>query len=243
MADIETRQRRSWQLRVTETRDIGPRMRRIFFTAPDLAEFNYRPGQAVSLQIPVGDGQTGRRDYTIRALDRMRAELAIDFVTGRSTPAVAWALTACPGQTIEAIGPRGRTVVNPEARWHLFSGDESCIPAIFHMIEMLPGSAQAFAFLEVGGQDDAVEVKSDAGVKLTWLFRGAQPPGPSVILLDCIQQFDIPPCPGHAYIIGETSNVRRQRQALIARGMPRPHISAEGYWRPGRIGGNDLITD
>ncbi len=58
-----------------------------------------------------------------------------------------------------------------------------------------------------------------------------------------VQDFSLPPGKGHAYIIGETSNVRRQRHALIARGLPRNQISSEGYWRPGRIGGHDHVDD
>ena len=48
---------------------------------------------------------------------------------------------------------------------------------------------------------------------------------------------------GHAIIIGETSNVRAQRQHLLAQGLGKDQIYAEGYWRPGRIGGHDHIRD
>jgi NADPH-dependent ferric siderophore reductase len=48
---------------------------------------------------------------------------------------------------------------------------------------------------------------------------------------------------GHAILIGETSNVRKQRQNLISRGLTREQIASEGYWRPGRIGGHDHVED
>ncbi|MEI9888448.1 MAG: SIP domain-containing protein [Rhizomicrobium sp.] len=64
-------------------------------------------------------------------------------------------------------------------------------------------------------------------------------PGPSRILHDAVEAFAFPPGHGHAYIIGETSNVRAIRQRLIARGLGKDRTSAEGYWRPGRIGGHD----
>jgi NADPH-dependent ferric siderophore reductase len=33
------------------------------------------------------------------------------------------------------------------------------------------------------------------------------------------------------------------RRELIARGFPKQQISAEGYWRPGRVGGHDHVDD
>ena len=44
---------------------------------------------------------------------------------------------------------------------------------------------------------------------------------------------------------GESSlpNARTMRRELIARGFPKQLISAEGYWRPGRVGGHDHVGD
>jgi hypothetical protein len=37
--------------------------------------------------------------------------------------------------------------------------------------------------------------------------------------------------------------VRAQRQGLLARGLTKDRIAAEGYWRPGRVGGHDHVNE
>ena len=60
-------------------------------------------------------------------------------------------------------------------------------------------------------------------------------------MFDAVEKFQFPQGNGHAYVIGETSNVRAVRHRLLERGLKREQISAEGYWRPGRIGGHDHV--
>jgi NADPH-dependent ferric siderophore reductase len=232
---------RVWQLEVVSKHDLGRRMMRVVFKGAT-SEFTYRRGQAMSFQMPLGDGQFGRRDFTIRDYGKADHELTVDFVLHRDTPSSNWVRAARRGDRIEAHGPRGRVVVNRSADWHLFSGDETCIPAIFHMLEDLDACSQAFAFIEIDGVEGELEFSSKADVKLEWCYRSGRLPGPSSNLSDRIMRFEWPLGAGQAYLIGETSNVRIQRHALIARGMPRARILAEGYWRPGRCGGNDLIS-
>jgi|SRR5271165_1344570 len=64
---------------------------------------------------------------------------------------------------------------------------------------------------------------------------------PSSLLLDRLKTLAARAGQGHAYIIGETSGVRAQRQFLLAQGWRREQITAEGYWRPGRVGGHDHV--
>jgi NADPH-dependent ferric siderophore reductase len=144
------------------------------------------------------------------------------------------------GDEVIAVGPRGHTYVR-DADWHLFSGDETCIPGIFAMLEGLPASAKAYVFIEVDSEADILPHDSNADVKIQWLFRRGREVGPSDIMLNAIHAFELPQGYGFGYVIGETSNVRGVRQHLLARGMPKDRIAAEGYWRPGRIGGHDHV--
>lgn len=231
-----------WELTVVEAFDVTPRMRRVVFTG-DLDAMAYSPGQALVLAMPLPEGGTGRRDYTIRALDRAAARLSMDFVLHGDTPAPAWARAAKAGDTMLARGPRGRTVVDPAADWHLFCGDETCVPAILHMLETLEPDAAVHAFLEVDGPEDHQPVPPAFASSVVWVHRNGGRPGPGTILLDRLAAFALPEGRGHAYLIGETSNVRAQRHHLLARGFSRDQISSEGYWRPGRVGGHDHVDD
>ncbi len=226
--------RRVWRLTVAARRLVTPRLLRVEFTVPDLEELEWKRGQDLVLELPQKDGGIARRHYTIRDIAGDR--LTIDFVRHGSSPAGDWARDAREGDVIEAAGPRGHTHLHP-ADWHLFVGDETCIPGIFAMLEGLPKGARAFAFLEIAEDGERQPFAGDA--RVVWLPRNGAPPGPSRILSDAVEAFALPPGRGHAYVIGETSNVRAIRQRLVARGLGKEQICAEGYWRPGRIGGHD----
>jgi len=233
----------AYTLTVVESFDTEPNMRRVRLRLPTHSAFKYLPGQAIVMMIPTGNGEFGRRDYTIRSMDRQAGTIAVDFLKHGETPGPRWALSARPGDTIEIRGPRGRTVFQPDADWHLFTGDETCIPAIAHILETAPAGARAFVFIEVAGPSGEIALPSAADVQIRWVHRGAQEPGPSELMADAVAGFTLPAGRGQAYIIGETSNVRRQRRDLIARGLTREQILSEGYWRPGRIGGHDHVDD
>ncbi|HEY4943638.1 MAG TPA: siderophore-interacting protein [Rhizomicrobium sp.] len=228
--------RRVWRLHVTGKTQLTPHMLRVEFKGADLNELVWKRGQDLVLELPIGDGAIVRRHYTIRDHDPVARTLAIDFVLHGSSPAGDWARAARPGDSIAAAGPRGHTYIR-DADWHLFTGDETCIPAIFAMLEGLAPGAKAFAFIEIADDGERQAVSGDA--KIVWLPRGGAPAGPSRILFDAVEAFAFPPRHGHAYVIGETSNVRAIRQRLLERGLGKEQTCAEGYWRPGRIGGHD----
>lgn len=233
---------RLWSLEVVAARDLNPRMRRITLAGGDLDELDYQPGQDLVLQMPLGDGTYGRRHYTIRGLEKAAKRLDIDFVLHGDSPSGNWARNVQAGTRIEARGPRGRTVFNPHADWHLFTGDETCIPAILGILETLPSHVHVWALVEIADAADRQPVSCKARLDFEWLERRG-PGGPSEFMLERVKAFNLPPGKGHAYLIGETSNVRAQRHDLLARGMAKDQISAEGYWRPGRLGGHDHIEE
>jgi NADPH-dependent ferric siderophore reductase len=226
--------RRVWPLTVMDTRALTPHMTRVTFAVPKLGELVWKRGQDLVLELPQPDGAIARRHYTIRDLDAAAGTLAIDFVQHGPSPAGRWLAHAGAGTMLNAAGPRGHTYLH-DADWHLFIGDETAMPGILAMLEGLPRTAEAHVFLEIGSDAE----RQPAPVPVTWLSRNAKAPGPSRILYDAVDGFAFPQGRGHAYILGETSNVRAIRQRLIARGLGKDQTCAEGYWRPGRVGGHD----
>jgi NADPH-dependent ferric siderophore reductase len=237
--------RPTWELTVVGAEDVTPRMRRVSLIGDALTTFSHRPGQDLVLSLPGGPLGPARRHYTIRNFDRAELKLDIDFVLHGDSPATRWARGAKVGETITAQGPRGRTVVHPSAAWHLFTGDETALPGIAAMIESLPRGALAFAIIEVAAAEDEQPIETEAELRIRWLHRGGSAGAKSQALVDALERFELPKeaDAGHAYIIGETATVRAQRQGLIARGFAKSQIAAEGYWRPGRVGGHDHILD
>ncbi|MGH7075501.1 MAG: siderophore-interacting protein, partial [Stellaceae bacterium] len=205
---------RLWSLNVVGAYDLTPRMRRVTLTGADIDEMEWKPGQDVVLALPQEGDATARRHYTIRRLDRVAKRIEIDFVLHGDSPAGNWARDARPGDAVDAQGPRGRVVLHPEADWHLFLGDETCIPAIFGMIETLPAGARAWAFIEIPDVAEKQVVLTKGALVLEWIERGSAPAGPSSLMLDRLQAFELPPGRAHCYLIGETSNVRSWRHHL-----------------------------
>lgn len=244
-------QLRQWELTVVAVADAPANMRRVTFTAPDIAEFNYRAGQAIVMMLPTGDGEFGRRDYTIRSLNTEKGLLAVDFFMhgddANLTPGPAFARDVKIGDKIIAKGPRGAASFRSDADWHLITGDECCIPAIFHILETMPAKAQMHVLIEVDDAGSEIALNSIreglSATQITWLHRGATKAGPSDLMAQAVANYHLPHGRGHAILIGETSNVRKQRQNLVSRGLTREQIASEGYWRPGRIGGHDHVDD
>ena len=236
---------KEWNFKVVETSELTPHMRRVTVTTDDLEGFDPRGGQDMVLMLPDAEGNLGRRHYTVRSYDLDSGRIDFDVVMhSDSTPATRWALGSLPGDQLLAFGPRGRNVLNEGADWRLFVGDETAIPGFFGMIEALPEGAKARAIIEVQSDADRQPVLSRGDLDIEWLSRhGAHATPSSPRLIEAVANFEPPPGAGHVYLLGETSTVRAQRQDLVRRGFPKGSIFAEGYWRPGRVGGHDHVDD
>jgi NADPH-dependent ferric siderophore reductase len=243
-AELEQRRGKPWTLKVLKSFDVTPHMRRVQLTGDNLDEFEPRAGQEIVLQLSDGSGEAARRHYTIRSFDRAGKTIDVDFVLhGHRTPGIAWALDAKPGDLLDIRGPRGRIAIDSSAEWYLFLGDETAIPAIFGLLESLTAKARAFAFIEIGDDQERQQVQTAAQLELKFLSRRGAAPGPNDILAKALAGFTFPSGKGQVFSLGETSNIRGLRHSLIERGMDRGQIYSEGYWRPDRIGGHDHVYD
>jgi NADPH-dependent ferric siderophore reductase len=223
--------RRVWPLTVLAKSRIAPRMARVEFLGSDLDEFSWTRGQDVVLEIPSADG-IARRHYTVRAHDPVKRTLTIDFFLHGEGASGPWLDNLRVGDAVNAVGPRGHTYLR-EADWHLFIGDETCIPGIFAMLEELKGVAPAHAFLEMESEAEKVPFDAPPNTMIVWVMRNDS------ALFDAVENFALPKGEGFAYVIGETAKVRAIRHRLLERGIARNRVAAEGYWRPGRVGGHD----
>jgi NADPH-dependent ferric siderophore reductase len=235
---------RDWHLTLVEATNIAPHMRRVVFSCPDIGEMKLKPGQSAVLLLAEAAGDFLKRHYTIRSIDRAARRIAFDFVLHGDTPGANWARQAKPGDEIDALGPRGHVWLHPEADWHLFAGDETALPAISAMLEGLKPGDAATAIIEVESKAEEQKLATPANAHITWLYRQGPPKPGSKPLMEALAAVAIPgDRKVHAYLAGETSTVRAQRHGLITRGLSKEQISAEGYWRPGRVGSHDHVDD
>jgi NADPH-dependent ferric siderophore reductase len=222
------------QFTVVESSAVTPHMKRIQLTAPELASFEYLPGQDVMLMVDMDAGRPVRRRYSIRGLDRDQRLLTLDIVRHSEGPGERWVRDAAPGGTVEGIGPRGKITAVPDADWHLFAGDESSLAAIFSMVASLPPQARATVILEIPELADRQELQVKAQAELTWLPRDGRPAGEPDALVAAVQGVDIPAGRPHAYLIGEARVVLALREALAARGLSAGQMSPKAYWGRGK---------
>ena len=222
---------RTLPLVVASVDDVTPHMRRIQLTGPSLEAFEYFPGQDLALPVARVDGSIVRRRYTIRRFDAGRRLVDLDFVMHGDGPGIRWAQAARPGLAIEAIGPRGKIGLVPEAKWHLFAGDATALPGAFAMMEALPAGVRASAYLMVG---DPTEQQSfaagDTRKTVSWRYESTN--GAPDGLVAGVSATS--PDGGHAYLAGEVALVSALKAALLARGWTAEQLSAKAYWNRGR---------
>jgi len=223
----------TWHLDVAAVQDLTPRMRRVRLTSPALSAFDYLPGQDMALAFQRDERPTVRRRYTIRRFDRSRRLLELDFVMHGDGPGMRWAQAAVRGDSIEAVGPRGKITLVSDAAWHLFAGDATAVPGALAMMEALPGDVPAAAFLQVDGPQERQSFEGHGRQHLNWNYTlpaGAGDPG----LLATLASATLPPGAGHAYLAGEVALVTALKATLQSRRWTAEQISAKAYWNRGR---------
>jgi NADPH-dependent ferric siderophore reductase len=219
-------------LEVAEVVDLAPGLRRLRLTGDDLRTFEFQPGQDLMIMVAANGDRTTSRRYTISSFDPARLLLDLDVVVHHGEgPGLRWAKGLQPGDRLNAVGPRGKIFLQPEADWHLFAGDESAIAATLIMMQAAPARVPAIAFLEVEGPDYQVPVPfgEDPNRSFTWLRRSAAPS-----LIDAVASVEFPPGKGHAYVNGEVGLVSAVKRALEARGLTSDQMSPKAYWGRGQ---------
>jgi NADPH-dependent ferric siderophore reductase len=222
------------QLEVVRNDLRTPHMQRLLLTAPELGEFQYRPGQDVMLMVAVDGDRPVRRRYTIRAMDQPGRLLTLDVVRHAEGPGERWVRSARRGDRIEGIGPRGKIFPATGADWHLFAGDESSLAAVSAMAAALPAGTPVTVILEIPEPADEQEPDGPADVSLRWLHRGGGPAGEPEALAAALSSAELPPGRGHAYLFGEAKVVLRLREVAAGRGLAADQVSAKAYWGRGR---------
>lgn len=242
------------EMRVVHAHSITPRMRRVRLAGSSLSRFA-QGGLHVQLFFPgtpfggpiwpvMGrDGRpmwpTGRkappaRTYTIRNIDVSRGEADIDFVLhdGDDTPGATFASRAVPGDIVGMAGPVGGTIACADT--YLLLGDETALPAIGRILEMLPNTAHATVIVEVADEGERQVLGSVADIDLRWLFRDGREPGTTTVLCDAVRPLR-KPIGSERYFAWAaceqkaSREIRRHMRHVM--GLTRAEHLCAAYWR------------
>ncbi|WP_064442373.1 siderophore-interacting protein [Hoyosella altamirensis] len=237
--------RRITTLHVVRKEHLTPHLVRVYLGDPDFDEFE--PSEFTDSYVKLHFGaehDPTLRTYTIRKVDPVNREIAIDFVVhGDEGIAGPWAANAEPGMRVRLYGPSGAYSPRTDADWHLLAGDESAIPAIGAAIEALPAGAKAVAVIEVAGPDDEIGFATEADLTVQWVHRGAasndvadDQAGDNAPIIDAVRSLPWLPGNVHVFIHGEAQAVMRNLRRYVRkeRRVPAEWASISGYWRRGR---------
>jgi NADPH-dependent ferric siderophore reductase len=258
------RVRHQTKLRLAEVVRVeqpSPRMRRIVFGGASLEGFTsagaddhvklFFPAPGDTLPQRPGDiaGATERppsvmRDFTPRRFDAAARELTIEFVLHGDGPATSWAAQAAPGDTLGIGGPRGSFLVPDDFDAYLLMGDETALPAIGRRLEELRPGVTAIVLIEVAAGYEERHLPTAANAAVTFLHRNGAAPGTTTLLQDALHSLAMPDGDVHAWIAAEIDTARTLRTHLVqARGVPRGHVRAAGYWRIGEADAHTRLED
>lgn len=248
-------------LEVLRTERLSAHLQRVVFGGAGFDAFtpNECADMCVKLEFPLVDGQVllhataaeldaapevARRSYTIRWVNPIRREIAVDFVVhGEHGVAGRWAQHCRPGDCLRVLGPKGKYRPAREVDWYLFAGDESAIPAIASALEFLPLRARGEVLIEVAGADDEIELHAPDGITVHWVHRGcashdalpsatgAQSPLVKAVMAMPWRYGEV-----DIFVHGEgTAVMDHLRPYLVTRpGVCKSKTSISGYWRRGR---------
>lgn len=201
-------------LTVTRVQRLSEQMVRIIASAPNLGGYRSNGALDEYVKVFVADPALGlappydlralrqrlprelmprSKSYTIRWVDTLTDELAIDFVVHGEPGTVGhWAGTVEPGAALVISPARSKSSFKLIADDYILAADEAGIPAISKILEALPEHARGIALLEIADQQAMFDVKHPENVDLRWVARDGVPAGRSNVLLSAFQTLQAP---------------------------------------------------
>lgn len=231
---------------------LTPRMRRIVVGGPGLDGLVIdEPAASIRLLLPQpGDESivlptwtgnqfvlpTGERapirTFTPRHLDTERLELTIDVVLHEDGLASGWARAAGEGDEVAVSGPGRGYSVATGASAYLMAGDETAIPAISQLLEVLPREMPVQVHVEIAEPVARLNLPDHPRAVVSWheLPAGSEPGDALVAAVEGLDEV-----PEVAWVAGEAAAVQRIRKHLFdIRGISRTAATVRGYWKKGR---------
>ncbi len=181
------------------------------------------------------------RTYTVRSYDRATRALSIDFAMHEGGLASDWAYRVQPGETILMAGPKHSAGLPRGADWMLIAGDETALPAIAHCLEQLPPELPATVVIEVAEPEHRQDLRSEAPLDVTWLFR-SENDGESR-LVEAVRAAQWRPGQPYLWVAGETLTIKPLRRwAKVDKEIPKQFVEITGYWRHRSAGGPEAAA-
>ncbi len=175
--------------------------------------------------------------YTVREWRADTKELVALFVlhgdSSDTGTASAWAGRAQVGDPVALWGPRTSWGPPPDTDAYLLVADETGLPAVAGVLDLLPPEARIQVVAETDGTDERQPLPDHPGATVTWVHRdGAEPGTATTLLVDAVRGLD--GLGEHTYVFGggESRSLTKVRRFVRdEKGLPRERVSLVAYWR------------
>jgi NADPH-dependent ferric siderophore reductase len=210
---------------------------RLLLPSPGTRELVMPTWNGNEFLLPDGSRPTIRTLTPLR-LDPAVPELDLEIVVHEGGAASAWAQAAQPGDEAAVSGPGRGYPIDADATGFLLGGDESAIPAITQLLEVLPGDKPVHVVIEVADPAARLELPKHPGATIEWHDRpDGAPPGEALVV--ALTGIDFAPGT-RVWAAGEAAAMQRIRRHLLdERNIARSETWIRGYWKSGRAGDAD----
>ncbi len=175
------------------------------------------------------------RTFTPYRTDPVAGTLEVWVVLHEGGLASDWAAAAPVDGELAVSGPGRGYAIGAGAPGFLLAGDESALPAIAQLLEVLPDGTPVRVLVEVARPEARLALPGSPAATVTWhdLAPGARP---GDALVGAVRAVDIDPGT-RIWVAGEAAAVQRIRRHLFdERGFTRADAVVRGYWKHGRRG-------
>lgn len=244
------------RVRVVRLVPVTPRLTRVVLGGEELVGFDPpepassvrlllpEPGEALALphwngnEFLRADGERPTiRTFTPRRFEPAGPELDLEIVLHDRGAASDWVRQAGIGDEVAVSGPGRGYSIDSDAERILLAGDETAIPAICTLLEVIDGEVGVSVIVEVADPSARLALPSHPRAVVEWV-TGSDRPGDA--LADAVASRPIDEGTW-VWSAGEAAAVQRIRRDLFGtRGVDRRRASIRGYWKLGRgAGGPD----
>lgn len=237
----------------------SPRLVAVSFGGPELEGFGEpRPAASIRVLLPFPGARSPEmpswggnefvlsdasrpliRTFTPRRFDPESNTLDIEVVVHGEGAASRWVSSVEVGDRVAVSGPgRGYEVDADEAPSYFLAGDETAIPAISQLLEVLPDDSEIEVHMEIADASARVQMPQHRRATVEW-HELAEPPSPGESLFRAVTGAHFH-TRTRVWAAGEAAAVQRVRRHLFEEvGLERAHASVRGYWKHGKSGDSD----
>ena len=170
--------------------------------------------------------------------DAVNQQIDLEIVVHKGGAMSAWALKAQAGDQAAISGPGRGWPVPEDAEGFLLAGDESALPAIGQLLEVLPRDKPVRVVVEIASPDARLALPQHPNAAVEWHHLPDGPP-PGDALVTAVTNAELI-AGTKVWAAGEAAAMQRIRKHVFEeRQLARSDTWIRGYWKTGRAGGVD----